>query len=431
MMKLKPSSSIELVDDYQYKELLIDIDDNLEPAPECCIYRVPKDLRKINEEAYTPQLISIGPLHHGKEELLDMEKQKLRYMKKLGERITMEKLLEFKTFIKNHEQLIRNCYAETSKLDSYKFVAMILYDAVFIIEFLLRNYDKDKGDFLLNKPGLKHSIMVDLHLLENQVPYFVLQELYRSAFASLNPDAERYPPLFFLSCHLFSDLTFNGMPREAEVKHFTDLIRYAEVESYSKSKLNGYIKDLPCAVKLQESGVKFKCIQGKCLLDVRFEKRKRRLPCFEVDELQMPRFEVYDETEGVIRNLMALEQCHYPLETHICNYVDLLVFLINTEKDVDLLIEAGIISNCVGDNAAIAKMFNKLCQKITLSASCYYDIGEGLKAHYHSPWNHAKATLKSVYFSNLWRGTASVAAVLLLLLTFVQTICSIQQVFFV
>ncbi|KAK3183213.1 hypothetical protein Dsin_030499 [Dipteronia sinensis] len=408
-MKLKPSSSTELVDDYQYKELLIDIDDNLEPAPECCIYRVPKDLRKINEEAYTPQLISIGPLHHGKEELLDMEKQKLRYMKKLGERITMEKLLEFKTFIKNREQLIRNCYAETSKLDSYKFVAMILYD-------------EDKSDFLLNKPGLKTSLILDLHLLENQVPYFVLQELYRLAFAGLNPDAERYPPLFFLSCDLFSVLMFNEMPKPAGVKHFTDLIRYAEVESYSKSKLNGHIKDLPCAVKLHESGVKFKCIQeGKCLLDVRFEKRKRRLPWFEV----------HDETECVIRNLMALEQCHYPLETHICNYVVLLDELINTEKDVDLLIEAGIISNCVGDNAAIATMFNKLGQKITLSASYYYGISEGLKAHYQSPWNHAKATLKSVYFSNLWRGTASVAAVLLLLLTFVQTICSILQVRFV
>ena len=32
---------------------------------ECCIYRVPNSFRKVRPEAYTPQLISIGPLHYG------------------------------------------------------------------------------------------------------------------------------------------------------------------------------------------------------------------------------------------------------------------------------------------------------------------------------------------------------------------------------
>ena len=62
------------------KELLIDIPWAVSPSewPECCLYRVPKQLRNVNEEAYTPKLVSIGPLHHGREELRDMEMQKLR-----------------------------------------------------------------------------------------------------------------------------------------------------------------------------------------------------------------------------------------------------------------------------------------------------------------------------------------------------------------
>ncbi|CAL2240902.1 unnamed protein product [Prunus armeniaca] len=44
-----------------------------------CIYRVPNKLRKVNEAAYTPQLISIGPFHHGKPELKDMENHKKKY----------------------------------------------------------------------------------------------------------------------------------------------------------------------------------------------------------------------------------------------------------------------------------------------------------------------------------------------------------------
>jgi len=37
-----------------------------------CIYRVPMRFRVLNEKAYTPQVVSIGPLHHGREELKAM-----------------------------------------------------------------------------------------------------------------------------------------------------------------------------------------------------------------------------------------------------------------------------------------------------------------------------------------------------------------------
>jgi len=46
----------------------------------CSIYRVPKRLRDSKEYAYTPQLVSIGPIHHGKEELKEMEEHKNLYL---------------------------------------------------------------------------------------------------------------------------------------------------------------------------------------------------------------------------------------------------------------------------------------------------------------------------------------------------------------
>jgi hypothetical protein len=33
----------------------------------CCIYKVPERLRELNEKAYTPRVVSIGPIHHGKD----------------------------------------------------------------------------------------------------------------------------------------------------------------------------------------------------------------------------------------------------------------------------------------------------------------------------------------------------------------------------
>ncbi|XP_031282062.1 uncharacterized protein LOC116140587 [Pistacia vera] len=184
-------------------------------------------------------------------------------------------------------------------------------------------------------------------------------------------------------------------------------------------------------MKLHESGVKFKCFEGEnSLIDIRFEKRKQRVPCFEEHELQIPHLKLSDDTERRFRNIMALEQCHYPYDTQVCNYVSLIDGLIDNEKDVELLVENGIISNGLGSNASVANMFNKLCLFVNLGESSYYDFCEELKRHCNNPWNRTKATLKRVYFNNLWRGTATVAAVILLLLTFVQAICSILQVEF-
>ncbi|KAK0582148.1 hypothetical protein LWI29_022043 [Acer saccharum] len=110
------------------------------------------------------------------------------------------------------------------------------------------------------------------------------------------------------------------------------------------------------------------------------------------------------------------------------NYILLLDFLIDTEKDVNLLVEKGKIFDCQGDNAALSNIFNKLGLHVTPSYFGYYEVVEKLKAHYDNCWNHSKATLKRVYFSDPWIGTGTVAAALLLLLTLVETVCSILQV---
>ena len=60
---------------------IITMFEKLEPpvSTECRIYKVPLYLRKLNEEAYTPQVISIGPIHHDKKRFQTMDKHKVRY----------------------------------------------------------------------------------------------------------------------------------------------------------------------------------------------------------------------------------------------------------------------------------------------------------------------------------------------------------------
>jgi hypothetical protein len=103
-------------------------------------------------------------------------------------------------------------------------------------------------------------------------------------------------------------------------------------------------------------------------------------------------------------------------------------YLIDRSEDVALLAEEEIIKNWLGDDAAVSKLMNNLSQRCE-KTSYYSDICQALNAYYENPWNRRKATLKLVYFSNLWRGTGTVAAAFLLILTLIQTITSLKSSF--
>ena len=118
---------------------------------------------------------------------------------------------------------------------------------------------------------------------------------------------------------------------------------------------------------------------------------------------------------------MALEQCHYPNEAYICNYVLLLDFLINNKDDVELLVEEGIIVNSLGSNEAVADMVNKLGHEIVEHNSYYYNVAEDLDQYYRNWWNPIMEwwnqnikSLKTVYFRDIWRGTATVVGIIVL-----------------
>jgi hypothetical protein len=57
--------------------------DILSPVSNWSIWTVPNSLRTVNDDAYNPHIISIGPLHRGQEKLQSMEIHKLYYMRSL------------------------------------------------------------------------------------------------------------------------------------------------------------------------------------------------------------------------------------------------------------------------------------------------------------------------------------------------------------
>ncbi|KAG6628575.1 UPF0481 protein At3g47200-like [Carya illinoinensis] len=521
---------------FECKELIIDIDQPALEASHCpdnyCIYKVPKRLRKVNNIAYTPRLVSIGPFHHRSEVLKDMDIQKLLILKNFCVNNDIKSIEVLKSIIRPKEEKIRSCYSETILLSSEGFLNMILLDAIFILELFRKKSEKDSRsskarkedsesskahkedsenskahekdfenskadqiDYILSRPWLECGILHDLLLLENQLPFFVLEDLYQKG----EPSKDKQSDLLKLSCSFFGDLIYyvygskpnsktcgdrvkqpfiDGLvkylypeapQKKVEIKHLTDLVRrFFYPPKTEGQKLNRCstclrkIKPSCCcspgqeqeeenkrnnkhlrgtATKLDEAGLKFTRPGSKTdLLQIQFPENEclETFPCFNLSWLlsclpclksnclerrvqrclEVPPLLLDDKTEGLFRNLMALEQCHYPSETYICDYIVLLDDLITTKEDVRFLVEKEIIVNELGSSAAVTKLINNLALEIEESGNPDYEtLCEKVNDYYKSPWNRLVGILTGTYFSDFFKGTATVVGIIILVLT--------------
>jgi hypothetical protein len=385
-----------------------------------------------------------------------MKMHKLRYLKAFSDR-TRKSQEDLRKIIKENEVKIRHCYSEDCKLNSKDFVNMILLDAIFIIELFLRINAKDENDYIVKKPWLENGIRRDLVLLENQLPFFILEKLYKFAFndsSSCNHREEgkqveehkkdlmkQDAPFVKLSRNYFKghDQKKQSIVGE-EVNHFTDLLRYFFCSIPNQLKPQEVMRNICSATRLDEAGLKFKPVEERRLLDITFPGNDclKHCPCFNLSWLlaclpclkcfpqlermqcilEIPHFRIFDGTECLLRNLMALEQCHYPLKTYICNYVLLLDDLIDTEKDVNLLVEKKVITNNIGSNAAVATLINRLSLEIVVEVFCYSSLCQEIISYLDNPWNNTMGTMKSVYFRDFWRGSGTVVGLIVLGFTF-------------
>ncbi|KAI7999074.1 UPF0481 protein [Camellia lanceoleosa] len=112
----------------------------IEPLPdEPCIFKVHEGLRHVNEKAYTPMLVSIGPYHHGHPKLLPMEKHKEHYLELLLQR-NNQRNEEYLDSMKKFEERARKYYVNPiDYVSSDEFVKMMLIDACFVIEFFVEH----------------------------------------------------------------------------------------------------------------------------------------------------------------------------------------------------------------------------------------------------------------------------------------------------
>ncbi|KAM3762761.1 hypothetical protein ACB098_01G370300 [Castanea mollissima] len=380
----------------QIEQLVIDFATKLKTSDilvsdECRIYKVPYHLRKWNEESYSPRVISIGPYHHNKEKFQTMEKHKVRYFKSFMQRAENEINLEnLVTTITEMEDIIRHCYVHTVQLERDDFLSW-------------KNGSTEDNPMLVEAwlyPMVSHELL----LLENQLPFFIIKKIYHLAL----PSRSNSLSLIHLTFDYFGYLNIHNKASEGEIKHFTDLLRFFALPPHDKLPQRNPKAVFPkySATQLREAGVKFEVVPNKCVLDLSFKEGVLKIPLL--------KFEDYTEA----------------FESYITDFYILLDYLIDTNKDVDLLAEKGIINNGLGDSNAMAFMINNLNKEIFWKNmnSDLCRLCEELNAFYEKPWHRWKAILRNQYFSTPWRPASTIAAIILLVLTLIQTVCSIIQI---
>lgn len=328
----------------------------------------------------------------------------------------------------------RECYQNIIKLSSDEFFYMILVDGIFLVELLMRNYFADDDIFL--KLWMRADIFHDIMLLENQLPFFILERLYHTIEISVV--GKEKPPFYDLAYNYFnyavnlrtcseSQLIDEG----SKIKHMVDLLYsfYWPPENLIAWGLYGEdVRDFEftrTAAELHAAGVKFK-VKEDCGYPVAIE--------FAYGFLNIPCLTVNEWTEPLFHNLIAYEQCHQ-YDRMVSSYVMLMKSLINRPKDVDVLIDCGIIDNSLGSSEDVCILFNSLHNfKAAMNGRQFYytKLCKDLNAYSRTRWNQWKAKwhrskqiLKRDYLSNPWTTLSVIAAVLLLGLSVIQAVCSI------
>ncbi|RWR96995.1 UPF0481-like protein [Cinnamomum micranthum f. kanehirae] len=352
---------------------------------EIIIPRVPERLRLGENDPYEPQIISFGPYHHGKPRLQDMEKYKWRYLEAILSRNEEIPLEHYINMMKEQETKIRSWYPDYFDINSSEeFVKMVLLDGCFFVEYLLRCHE-EVLDELDSINWMHGQILYDILLLENQIPFFILNKIFELLQVTPSPSMDVHSSPSSLTEMAISYLRRTtkkntNLPPPESVHHLlhlyhsfclytpkverdrtTSIITNDGVTSEISAEVS--CQDIPSATVLQEAGIKFmrKEVEGSSL-DVTFSNGEMKIPPLLIDA----------DTKSRLRNLVIFEQFYpnFSSDKSFSAYVEFINVLVTTPEDVALLYEEGIIQTFYS-NKYTAGLLSQLQRGTTVKSNHY------------------------------------------------------------
>ncbi|GLJ35911.1 hypothetical protein SUGI_0720480 [Cryptomeria japonica] len=416
---------------------IIQVRDNLQIEEEeqeelsLCVFNVPKDLLAAKPEAYTQQCVSIGPYHHWRSELNEIERFKLATAGAFQERIEGHRFESIVKEVRHYEHRIRSCYHKYLEYNGEALAWLMALDACFVLEclqFLGKRTYQDSSEGIqapkcldpFGRSATHNAIMRDLTMLENQLPLFLLQKLLEIQLGSKDVAEERLCILVRPACIEFSPFLFNVLDssrlRITERSHILEALYFSLFISPWKCDLIGKGDDDKQRPALdRKSGTRtqlsmevlrlFKepltslfgsneaekegegsasvetpptrdelavpCVADLYAAGVKFLSTDGDLTTIPFDQtsatLYLPNMRLDSNTEVIIRNLVAFEASVVPSDLSFIRYTDFMNGIIDTDEDDRLLRESGIIYNHLGNDGKVASLWNGMGKCVKLS----------------------------------------------------------------
>ncbi|CAN4118505.1 unnamed protein product [Withania somnifera] len=466
------------------------------------IQMVPKMHREIeaNIKCYVPLVVSIGPFHHGKSELQRIEEYKKRLAVLFADQDSTKErpegvspwrstnsvsIYELYRKVKDIMPNVRKWYAE-HLIKDYKpeeFTQMMFLDGCFILQYLHCIVTGNYKELKMKSHDIAF-IRRDLFLLENQLPFEVLQELMSCKFKhnegmeiikTFISSAHAKPPpshgfirgikdcfLDFLRESLFSVETKQGqgphpksysctqkimnflgkifgeeafsLAKQESMKnrlpaHLLELLKIHLIDPKAFSKGGCYLRGEWCsyrsAMELRRAGIHFKPGKSRRLSEVKFTS----FPCSAL--LILPPITIDDSTKSEFLNLVAYEACpDTPDDFGITSYLSFMDSLIDHADDVKELRSKGILLNFLGSDQEVADLFNEIARDLVPNPHAFVDVKYKIEKHYNNKGKIWMAEWKNTHFTTPWTVFAFIAALFVIGLQVTDTVLTGIQTYY-
>ena len=411
----------------------------------------PDGFLKAKQKLYRHDVLAIGPLYADLKTKSSFDDRKAHCVKKFLERHGKPEVQELIKHLIPHPNDLNKHYSSLPiKYTSESLQLLVTIDTVFIHEFLLfwstsyLNYKPMEHDYLFTSFHNEvecNRVWRDLFLIGNQIPMSFLHKIteFRNIADLKVKDLQRvlidivlrncpfpmgyndwhknfqYPSLHncthLLDCQYV--LVTQGLHEHKRSLQFPDHWSSNQGAGRLQSK---HRDRLPTASQLSKVGISFKAYKSGTSV-IKYNGKKL--------QLDLPRLVVYEGTEDVLRNLIAYEQTSKE-GGEFTMYAVIMDSLIDTTEDLAILTKARVIVNHLGSDDELVKMWNNMSKNVTIrSCKRWDDMTRNVLKHYRDPLSSMYVEFHEKFFSRPWLTVSVITAILLLILTLLQTVYTI------
>ncbi|KAF5956375.1 hypothetical protein HYC85_003600 [Camellia sinensis] len=460
---------------------------NIEIDVPVSIFPVPTTLTVSKPEVYIPQLIGLGPYHHFRSELYEMERYKLAVSTRVQKQFRRLKFKQLVDKLNELEYEVRTCHHKYLDIDGETLAWIMAIDGLFLLDFLHSYVNKNDSLSSLSSTTAHLILCIQCSLLDirnNLLPSILMGFCKIVSPLKLKEDVPFSQ--VFEHAHLL-DLLYHLIVPKIEGSHeaiITDIYQEKGGASFGSnssqvfanlwsllsslnvslvSKFTRPIKmilALPWKIVASLPGMSNLASKNKEDIkpesEVPSDEEKKKIPieeeimihsvshlcdfgvefCPSIGNITTIKFDEKSKicylpvitlnmnSEVIMRNLVAYEASTVSESLVFTRYIELM----NTVNDAKLLREKKIIVNSLESDADVAKLFNGVSKSIRLANVSYIDKTiEDDNKYFYSTWGvHVYKSMKR-YMYGSWKFLTILAAILFILLMFLQSFCAVYS----